>query len=271
MSYLDKLAPQSLACDWDNPGFQVGRADKDVKKILVALDATDEVIDQAVREGADMIVTHHPMIFRAVKRVNDQDFIGRRIVKLLQNDISYFAMHTNFDIAPGCMADLAAEQLGIIPEEPLEVTGEVDQVPVGIGKIGILKTCDQESEGTHAVGMTPEEIASFVKEKFGLPYVTMYGAEQVTGPVSRIAISPGSGGSMVREAIKKQVPVLITGDIGHHDGIDAAANGVAVIDAGHYGIEQIFIPFVVHYLQELEEEKLEVSAAADAFPARVIL
>lgn len=264
MSYLDKLAPQSLACDWDNPGFQVGRADKEVKKILVALDATDEVIEQAVQEGADMIVTHHPMIFRAMKRVNDQDFIGRRIVKLLQNDISYFAMHTNFDIAPGCMADLAAEQLGIISEEPLEVTGEVDGQPVGIGKIGTLKMF-------HSDGMTPEEIASLVKEKFGLPYVTMYGAEQVKEPVSHIAISPGSGGSMVREAIKKRVPVLITGDIGHHDGIDAAANGVAVIDAGHYGIEQIFIPFVVQYLQKIEEGQLEVLAAADAFPSRVIL
>ena len=119
---LDELAPRAYACDWDNPGFLAGRADKEVKTILVALDATDEVIDQALRIHADMIVTHHPLIFRALKQVNDEQFISRRIVRMIQADISYFAMHTNFDIAPGCMADLASEKIGLNAEVPLEIT-----------------------------------------------------------------------------------------------------------------------------------------------------
>ena len=109
---LEELAPRSLACDWDNPGFLAGRGDKKIKKVLVALDATDRVVEQAVLEHADLLLTHHPLIFRALKQVNDTDFISRRIVTLLQADISYFAMHTNFDAAPGCMADLAAKRLG---------------------------------------------------------------------------------------------------------------------------------------------------------------
>lgn len=276
---LNRLAPQDLACEWDNPGFQAGRADKEVHKILVALDATDEVVDQAVREGADMIVTHHPLIFRPVKHVNDEDFIGRRLVKMIGHDICYFAMHTNFDIAPGCMADLAAAQLGMTAEEPLEVTGEVDGTPVGIGKVGYLKEpsgCSGKMSGngetaSMQASFTVTEIAALVKERFRLPYVTVYGTEQVTGPIRRIAISPGSGGSMVSAAMEKQAGVLITGDIGHHDGIDAAANGVAVIDAGHYGIERIFIPFVRSYLEKRFGSELTVTEADAAYPSRVIV
>ena len=113
MEKLEKLAPKSLACEWDNPGLLAGRAEKEVKKVLIALDATDDVVDLAVKEQVDFLITHHPLIFHSIKKVNDQDFIGRRLIKLIQADISMYAMHTNFDIAPRCMADLAAEKLGL--------------------------------------------------------------------------------------------------------------------------------------------------------------
>ena len=121
---LGKLAPESCACDWDNPGLLAGRSDKEVKKIYIALDATDQVVDAAIKAGADMLLTHHPLIFKAIKKVNDQNFITRRLVKLIQADISYYAMHTNFDAAPGCMADLAAERLSLKDTEPLEAMGD---------------------------------------------------------------------------------------------------------------------------------------------------
>ena len=110
---LNELAPESCACEWDNPGLIAGRRDKEVKKILVTLDATDEAVETAIREGADMLLSHHPLIFKPVKKINDEDFITKRILKLIQHDISYYAMHTNFDSAPGCMADLAADRLGL--------------------------------------------------------------------------------------------------------------------------------------------------------------
>ncbi|MCD8084237.1 MAG: Nif3-like dinuclear metal center hexameric protein [Clostridiales bacterium] len=258
VTYLEKLAPPEYACEWDNPGFQVGRSDKDVKRVLVALDATDEVIRQAEEEGADMIVTHHPLIFKPLRQVNDENFISRRVLHMIRADLCYFVMHTNFDIAPGCMADLAAERLGMIAEEPLETTAEADGVPVGIGKVGWLSRA-----------MTGGELAGRGRERFDLPFVTVYGTEQVTQPLQRIAISPGSGGSMVGEALRKGVSALITGDIGHHDGIDAAANHMAVIDAGHYGLEHIFIPFVAEFLEQISGGELSVIQAREAFPARL--
>ena len=256
---LEELAPKSLACDWDNPGFLAGRGDKKIKKVLVALDATDRVVEQAVREQADLLLTHHPLIFRALKQVNDTNFISRRIVTLLQADISYFAMHTNFDAAPGCMADLAAKRLGIRDGYPLEVTGEVSGVPVGIGKTGAL---------TEPV--TLDALAELVKQAFGLPFVLAYGSNAVREPVSRIAVSPGAGGSMIRYALEQKAQVLITGDIGHDDAIDAAAQGMVIIDAGHYGLEHIFIPFMAEYVARVSEGAIEVIQAEPDFPARVL-
>lgn len=256
---LEKLAPAALACDWDNPGLQAGRTEKEIRRVLVALDMTDEVVEQAILEGVDMIVTHHPLIFKPLKLVNDQNFISRRILKLLQADICYFAMHTNFDVTPGGMADLAAAQLGMTAEAPLEITGEVDGEAVGIGKVGVLP---------EAISL--ECLARQVKERFGLPFVTVYGMDAITEPIVRVAVSPGAGGSMIDCGLKAQVQVLITGDIGHHSGIDAVANHMAVIDAGHYGLEHIFIPFMEHYLKQIPGGDLEVLTAPPAFPACMI-
>lgn len=256
---LERLAPPELACEWDNPGFLAGRAEKEIHKIYIALDATDEAVDRAIGLGADLLLTHHPLIFRPLKQVNDQDFISRRILRLIQADVCYYAMHTNFDIAPGCMADLAADRLGLRSEGPLEVTGEVDGTAVGIGRIGLLERA-----------MTVEQLARQVKEWFGLPFVTVYGMKQVTEPVMRVAVSPGSGGSMIRHGIQAGAQVLVTGDIGHHEGIDAAACGMAVIDAGHYGLEHIFMPFMEEYLKQQLGDGITVVTEEPAFPARVI-
>ena len=256
---LEELAPRSLACDWDNPGFLAGRGDKKIKKVLVALDATDRVVEQAVLEHADLLLTHHPLIFRALKQVNDTDFISRRIVTLLQADISYFAMHTNFDAAPGCMADLAAKRLEIQEGQPLEITGEVNGIPVGIGKAGRL-----------AEPVSLDTLAEQVKQVFELPFVLVYGEKAVGEKVSRVAVSPGAGGSMIRYALQQKAEVLVTGDIGHHDAIDAAAQGMAVIDAGHYGLEHIFVPFMAEYVARVSDGTIEVIQAEPDFPARVL-
>ena len=255
---LDELAPRAYACDWDNPGFLAGRADKEVKTILVALDATDEVIDQAIRIHADMIVTHHPLIFRALKQVNDEQFISRRIVRMIQADISYFAMHTNFDIAPGCMADLASEKIGLNAEAPLEITVQNEHGACGIGKIGELPRA-----------MTLEQIAQQVKTAFDLPFVTVYGSQKITGDIQRVAISPGAGGSMVQIAIAQDAEVLITGDIGHHDGIDAVACGMAIIDAGHYGLEHIFIAFMAEHCKNQIDGEAQIIQMPLRFPVQV--
>ncbi len=255
MEQLERLAPLSCACEWDNPGLLTGRGDKEIKRILVALDATDQVVGQAISEKVDMLLTHHPLIFKAVKKVNDQDFIGRRLVKLIQADICCYAMHTNFDAAPGCMADMAARRLHLVEAAPLEVLGDMDGTPYGIGKTGIL------------LGkMTLEELAKTVKTEFGVPFVTVYGSDRFQGMVRRVAVCPGSGKGMAEAAVAAGAEVLITGDIGHHDGIDAAANGLVIMDAGHYGLEHMFVDFMAEYCKMKIDSGVEIVKAPVEFP-----
>ena len=106
---IEEKYPVSFAEEWDNPGLLVGDPEKEVKKVFLALDVTDESLEEAVKTDADMIITHHPLIFSGIKKVTEDNFIGRRIIGLIKNDISYYAMHTNFDVLG--MADLGADYL----------------------------------------------------------------------------------------------------------------------------------------------------------------
>lgn len=239
MDVIERTYPKAAAADWDNVGLLVGRAEKEVKKIYVALDATNEVIEQAISTGADMLITHHPLIFSPLKQITDEDFIGSRAVKLLQHDISYYAMHTNYDVLK--MADLSAEMLGLADAEVLEVTG--------IGRVGKL-----------SAEMTVRELCELVKERFGLESVKLFGSPEQK--VRCVAISPGSGKHMSELALAKGAEVFVTGDIDHHEGLDAMEQGMAIVDAGHYGLEHIFIEDMANYLSEhldgVEVEKAEI-------------
>ena len=162
---LDGLAPEAFACDWDNPGLLAGSREKEVKKILLTVDADDKAVERAVKTGADLLISHHPLIFKPIRHVTDEDFIGRRLIAMVRADITYYAMHTNFDAAPGCMADLAAERIGLLDCVPLEEMGETESGRAyGIGCIGRLP----EPE-------TGMKLAKRVKEKFSLPFAAVYG------------------------------------------------------------------------------------------------
>lgn len=235
MEKLNELSPVSYAASWDNVGLLVGDEEKEVNSVYIALDATDEVIDKAVRCGADLLLTHHPMLFKAIKRVDAKDVTGRRIIRLAREEISYYAMHTNFDIMG--MADAAADKISLKKREVLEVTYEDRIGKEGLGRVGRLP---------HS--MTLSECAGFVKERFHLAHVKVFGNPESV--LETAAIIPGSGKSMIAPAIEKGADVLITGDIGHHEGIDANAAGLSVIDAGHFGIEKIFVPYMKQYLEQ---------------------
>ena len=251
---LEKQSPKSYACDWDNVGLLVGREDKEIQKIYIALDATDEAIEEAIANGADMLLTHHPMIFKGMKRVTQEDFIGRRIIRLIQNDMVYYAMHTNFDVMG--MADLAADYLGISDTRVLEITRVSEIGEEGIGRYGSLKK-----------EMTVRECCEEVKQAFSLENVKVFG--ELERKVKTAAISPGSGRSVISNALQAGVDVLITGDIDHHEGIDAVAQKLTVIDAGHYGVEHIFIPYMEQYLKR-EAKELEIAVQPLTFPFQII-
>jgi len=251
---LEQLSPKRFASDWDNIGLMVGSPDANIKKILVTLDGDDAAIDKAIETGSNLIITHHPLIFNQIKNVTTNDLTGRRIIKLVQNNISVYSMHTNFDVKGG-MAQLAADMIGMKDGEVLEDICEGE----GIGRIG-----------TFGELLTVRQWADKIKDLFGLPNVCVFGdLERI---VSRVAISPGSGKDYVQIAIEKGAQLFISGDINHHSGIDANAQGLEMIDAGHYGLEHIFIKFISEYLETklLSSSNVQIVQMNEKIPFEIV-
>lgn len=232
---LERLAPPEYAESWDNPGLLVGSAKREVHKVYIALDADGEAVDRAVRCGCDMILTHHPLLFSAVKSIRDEDFIGHRLMMMIENRINYFAMHTNFDTA--VMADLAADRLKLQNKQPLAMVRETESGLKGIGSTGDLTE-----------EMTLADLAIFVRKAFNLPQVRCYGKPDTK--IRRVSMCPGSGKGMDGDVLEAGGQVFITGDVDHHYGIDCVEKGICVIDAGHHGLEHIFVPFMEQWMQE---------------------
>ncbi|MDO4344707.1 MAG: Nif3-like dinuclear metal center hexameric protein [Eubacteriales bacterium] len=255
---IEEAFPLDKAVSWDNSGLQTGRRSKEVKKVLVALDATDSVIAQAKEWGADFLLTHHPLTLEGVRTVTSDTLTGGKFFELIQNDICSYAMHTNYDVAE--MAQLAGSMMKLQQPEILEVTGVDSRTAeyMGFGRVGSLVR-----------PVTLRECGELVKTIFKLENVKIFGdLEQV---VQRVAISPGSGKSMISPAVKAKAQVLITGDIGHHEGIDAVDQGMAVIDAGHYGLEHMFTAQMEKFLKKAGRgQGLEVKQAREENPFCVI-
>lgn len=252
---LDLEFPIDLAMDWDNPGLQVGSSQKEVKKVFVALDATNEVIEECIVWQADLLVTHHPLLLSGIRQINDESMYGRKILALAEHGIAHYAMHTNYDVAK--MAELAGRQMKLQNQVPLEQTGcGEDGTLYGIGCIG-----DFEKE------MTAESCCEMVKKAFHLPHVRLFGEK--TTKIKKAALCPGAGKSMISDALAGGAQIYITGDIGHHDGLDAMDQGLLIIDAGHYGIEQIFIPHMEAWIKE-HFKNLEVRRTTGKEPFEVI-
>lgn len=253
---LEERYPVEKAESWDNPGLQTGRRNKEIRKVFVALDATEEIIKQAKEWGADMLLTHHPVTIAGVKKISSDSLAGRRFMELIQNDICCYAMHTNYDVVE--MAPLSGELMKLQKADILEKTGVDARTGEfeGFGRVGSLVR-----------PITLEECAGIVKKIFKLENVKVFGDPEMV--IQRVAISPGSGKSMIAPAIKAKAQVLITGDIGHHEGIDAVDDGLAIIDAGHYGLEHIFIGQMEEYLKK-NVKGLEIKTAGIQNPFRVI-
>ena len=247
ISKIEEKYPVSFAESWDNPGLLVGDPDREVKKAFLALEVTDETLEAAVRAGADLMITHHPMIFSGMKRVTADDFIGRRVIRLIENHMCAYAMHTNFDVLG--MAELSADYLELSHRSVLETTYEEGDRKEGIGRVGTLPRV-----------MTLKECGAFVKEKLALPFVKICGDPD--RQVSLAAVCTGSGKSMMKEVLRAGAQVYITADMDYHASIDAVAQGVCVVDAGHYGTEYIFMDYMkkelAKMLPELKTETMEV-------------
>lgn len=241
---LRREYPEKYFEKWDSAGIQVEFKEREVRKIIVALEADDYVTDEAVKIGADLIVTHHPLIFSGLKSISDGDVVGRRVMKLVSAGVSLYSMHTNYDNL--FMGRDAAEVMKLTDSEVF-IEG---MDGYGIGMVGNLPR-----------EMSVSELCGYVKNVFNLKTVALYGHKDER--VSRVAVVPGSGKEFYPDALKRGANVLITGDVSHHFGVDAVMAGCSIIDAGHYGLEHIFVDIMGERLGRLFKDADIVKILSD--------
>lgn len=235
--YLDGLAPFGLQMDFDNAGFLVGRGERAVTRILVALDVTGEVVDEAKDLGAELIVAHHPVIFSPVKSVTGGDPTGRKLLALAENHIAAICAHTNLDAVAGGVNDALALRLGLTRIEQLHQDGvDADGAPYGIGRVGVL-------EGERSLA----EFAAFVKDR-----LVANGVRLVDGgrPVHKVAVGGGACADMMGDALARGCDTFVTSDVRYHEFLDAKALGLNLIDAGHYPTENVVCPVLADWLKK---------------------
>lgn len=225
---LEELAPAGLAEPWDHSGMQTGRGNKIVRRVVTALDPSDKAVSYAVEAGADLLLTHHPLLFSPLREVTEDDPAAARVLTLAEHGICCYSMHTSYDSAPEGMAALAARRLGLTGCLPLE---EASGFPgLGIGRAGAV-------EGN----VTVREMIRRCREVFSARIVGLYGPEGAEErPVRRAAVCPGSGMDLWEKARELGADVYITGDVKYHAALDAAAAGLPVICLDHHSMETFF-------------------------------
>lgn len=238
LALLDELFPPAWAEDWDNSGFQVGDRAAEVGKIMVALDPTAAVIDEAARAGAQLLITHHPLIFEPLLSIDVSRPVDGAVAQALRLGVAVVACHTNADVASPGVSDALAEALGIDVASPLVAHASPGVPPeVGSGRMGDLTT---PLEAGRVLDLCRERLG-------GIP--RLIGDPRAV--VSRVAVCGGSGATLVPEAIRAGAELFITGDVKHHQALDARASDLPVIDAGHHASERPFVPSLAERLRQV--------------------
>ena len=236
LAFVETLAPRNMKMDWDNVGLLCGSRATEVTKVLVALDPFEHVCKEAADMGAQLIVTHHPMIFQALKAVTDETSIGRGIMLLCRHGISAVNAHTNLDCAPGGVNDTLAAALGL---EEIAVVN-----PSGVD-------ADGREWGLLRSGYTDEttlpEFLAHVKQALGCE-----GLRYVDGgkPVRKVAVGGGACGEFFACAAAQGCDTFVTSDIKYNQFLDAKALGLNLIDAGHFPTEDPVCEAMIRYLSE---------------------
>lgn len=233
------FCPPHLSMEGDASGLQIGRLDKEVKRVMVALDIREMTVQEAIDKKIDLIIVKHAPIFRPLKDLAEDQLATKMLMDLVKQDIAVYVSHTDIDVVPGGLNDWFCELLGLSDTSYLSET----QPGYGIGRIGTIEE------------QTLEELALKVKETFGLDAVRLVTyAHQKSQYVRRVAICGGSGQSFYPEAIAKGADVLITGDIYYHTAQEMLTQGLVAIDPGHH-IEVLFVERVAALLRQWKVEK----------------
>ncbi|MDE5602177.1 MAG: Nif3-like dinuclear metal center hexameric protein [Clostridia bacterium] len=231
ITVLESFAPPTLAEEWDNVGLMVGGTDGECTGVMLALDLTHDVIAQAKRGNCNLIVTHHPFIFHAIKRIDFSESNGVAIRELIKNDITVYSMHTNLDKTKGGLNDTIANVLSgkNIRLDGVGVTFEVE--PMSLAEFAKTVACKLSDRSVRIVG-NPDKT------------------------VSRVYTVSGSGASEYSRA-KECADVLLTGDFKHHNYIDAVNDGFALVEYSHFASEIIAQDILAHVLSGKEVKTIK--------------
>lgn len=229
---LDKYAPQALVESWDNSGWQINLYNPYVKKVMVCLSVSDDVINQAVDLGCDMIVSHHPVIFNPLKKINDL-----KIIKAVKNNIQIFSLHTNADKTKGGTNDMLAAHL-------------------------LLKDCAMINDFVRAgylkYPMTLDEFVSKVKLQLNVPHIKLINAN-ARQTIKNVAVCAGSGADFIEELCRYNIDAYVTADVKYHQALDTTR--FVVLDIGHFESEKPFVEHITNLLRKAKGDKLEVVIA----------
>lgn len=236
VKFLEETAPLHLAEEWDNCGLIIGNPDQDIEKVLVCLDATHDVIIEAVEKGVDMIISHHPVIFKGVKRINRGVPDGEKIYELIKNDISVYCAHTNLDIAEGGTNDYLAGLLGLSSVCNLKSSKlENNEREYGLGRVGVLSQ-----------PVLLSEFAMHVKNVLNAENIKVIGDAKKA--VKTVAVSTGSFDGDFDAIKAKKADVIVTGDVKYHTALEALGEGISMIDAGHFETERVMVPWIAQLI-----------------------
>jgi dinuclear metal center YbgI/SA1388 family protein len=239
MRVLDRIAPLSLAEEWDNCGLQIGSRHWPVRKILVALDPLPGVMEAAAQHGVDMVITHHPLLFRPLRTIDLDTSTGRVIDRAMASHIALYAAHTCLDSAVSGVNDVLASCIGLTGITPLVPTAgpHPENHSTGMGRVGFL-----------TAPIPLEQLARSVKSALDLDVVKIAGDPSAL--VHHVALCSGSGASLLDAFFASEAEVYISGDLRYHDARAAEDAGRAVIDVGHFPSEIIVIDALVERLRE---------------------
>ena len=220
-AFLEGKIPKSLSCEWDNDGLMCcPNREKEVKRVLVALDVTSATVEYAVENGYDVIVSHHPFIYKGLKSVDDLGCVSAKLISLIESGISVMSFHTRLDAVSGGVNDRLCELLEIRDAEPLYDEG------IPLGRVGTLESA-----------LSDRELALKVKSVLGSPFVLLSGSKE---NISRVAVVGGSGKDMIEAARAAGADALISGRLDYHpmtDAFDFNERNITLIEAGHFYTE----------------------------------
>ena len=236
--YLDQKAPFRYQADFDNAGFLAGHGDSEVRRVLVALDVTPETIREAIEGGCQLIVAHHPVIWGTIGRVTDETTTGKNLLALIENGIAAICAPTNLDAVEGGVNTALAERLGLTDTVPLETEGaDENGVPYGVGRVGDLP----------GGPMPLSDFAGLLKTALSLEGVRVMDAGV---PISKVAVGGGACGSMLPLVKALGCDTFVTSDLKHDLYLEARAQGINLLDAGHYSTETMVCPVLARWLTE---------------------